>query len=103
MPTAPERSAASGSPCGSGRFVICRPSSCYREPNRPNWRRAPRLGTFASRTILRAHGVRFLAVSQNIDTDQSNTTSRLMLHILAAVPEFSDPTMARIAIHHCAY
>jgi len=57
----------------------------------------------SSRTILRAHGVRFLAVSQNIDTDQSNTTSRLMLHILAAVSEFSDPTMARIAIHHYAY
>jgi putative DNA-invertase from lambdoid prophage Rac len=37
---------------------------------------------------LRAHGVRFLAVSQNIDTDESNPTSRLMLHILAAVGEF---------------
>ena len=36
---------------------------------------------------LRAHGVRFLAVSQNIDTDESNPTSRLMLHILAAVAE----------------
>jgi len=37
---------------------------------------------------LRAHGVRFLAVSQNIDTDETNPTSRLMLHILAAVAEF---------------
>src|SRR5437660_523456 len=37
---------------------------------------------------LRSHGVRFLAVSQNIDTDESNPTSRLMLHILAAVAEF---------------
>ena len=37
---------------------------------------------------LRAHGVRFLAVSQNIDTDEHNPTSRLMLHILAAVAEF---------------
>src|SRR5207249_6749699 len=37
---------------------------------------------------LRTHGVRFLAVSQNIDTDESNPTSRLMLHILAAVAEF---------------
>src|SRR5712692_11920979 len=37
---------------------------------------------------LRAPGVRFLAVSQNIDTDESNPTSRLMLHILAAVAEF---------------
>jgi DNA invertase Pin-like site-specific DNA recombinase len=37
---------------------------------------------------LRAHGARFLAVSQNIDTDESSPTSRLMLHILAAVAEF---------------
>src|SRR5436190_15700127 len=37
---------------------------------------------------LRTHEVRFLAVSQNIDTDESNPTSRLMLHILAAVGEF---------------
>ena len=39
-------------------------------------------------SALRSHGVRFLAVSQNIDTDESNPTSRLMLHILAAVAEF---------------
>ena len=38
--------------------------------------------------VLRSHGVRFLAISQNIDTDESNPTSRLMLHILAAVAEF---------------
>ncbi len=37
---------------------------------------------------LRMHGVRFLAVSQSIDTDESNPTTRLMLHILAAVAEF---------------
>ncbi len=37
---------------------------------------------------LRSHGVRFLAVSQNIDTDESNPTSRLLLHILASVAEF---------------
>ena len=37
---------------------------------------------------LRSHGVRFLAVSQNVDTDDANPTSRLMLHILAAVAEF---------------
>jgi DNA invertase Pin-like site-specific DNA recombinase len=37
---------------------------------------------------LRSHGVRFLAVSQSIDTDESNPTSRLMLHILASVAEF---------------
>ena len=39
-------------------------------------------------SALRSHGVRFLAVSQNIDTDDANPTSRLMLHILAAVAEF---------------
>jgi len=37
---------------------------------------------------LRMHGVRFLAVSQNIDTDESNPTAKLMVHILAAVAEF---------------
>ena len=37
---------------------------------------------------LRAQGVRFLAVSQNIDTDESNPTARLLLHILASVAEF---------------
>ena len=37
---------------------------------------------------LTSHGIRFLATSQSIDTDQSNPTSRLLLHILAAVAEF---------------
>jgi putative DNA-invertase from lambdoid prophage Rac len=37
---------------------------------------------------LRSLGIRFLAVSQGIDTDESNPGSRLMLHILAAVAEF---------------
>jgi DNA invertase Pin-like site-specific DNA recombinase len=37
---------------------------------------------------LRAHGVRFLAVSQSIDTDESNPTARLLLHIPASVAEF---------------
>jgi DNA invertase Pin-like site-specific DNA recombinase len=37
---------------------------------------------------LRSHGVRFLAISQSIDTDESNPTSRLLLHILASVAEF---------------
>lgn len=37
---------------------------------------------------LSAHGVRFIAVSQSIDTDESNPTSRLLLHILASVAEF---------------
>ena len=32
-------------------------------------------------------GVRFLAVTQNLDTDESNRMSRLLLHILAAFDE----------------
>jgi putative DNA-invertase from lambdoid prophage Rac len=37
---------------------------------------------------LNASGVRFIAVSQALDTDASNPTSRLLLHILASVAEF---------------
>ena len=37
---------------------------------------------------LESFGIRFLAVSQAIDTDHSNPTSRLMLHVLAAIAEF---------------
>ncbi len=37
---------------------------------------------------LSSHGIRFLAISQAIDTEQSNPTSRLLLHMLAAVAEF---------------
>lgn len=37
---------------------------------------------------LKGQGVRFLAVSQSIDTDESNPTARLLLHILASVAEF---------------
>jgi DNA invertase Pin-like site-specific DNA recombinase len=37
---------------------------------------------------LTTAGVRFIATSQGIDTDAANPTSRLLLHILAAVAEF---------------
>ncbi len=37
---------------------------------------------------LDKYKVRFIATTQNIDTDSSNPTSRLLLHILAAVAEF---------------
>lgn len=37
---------------------------------------------------LTSHGVRFVATSQALDTDQSNPTSRLLLQILASVAEF---------------
>ena len=37
---------------------------------------------------LRRYGVRFIATSQDLDTDQSNSGSRLLFNILAAVAEF---------------
>ena len=37
---------------------------------------------------LNSWGIRFLATTQALDTDASNQTSRLMLHILASVAEF---------------
>jgi DNA invertase Pin-like site-specific DNA recombinase len=37
---------------------------------------------------LGSHGIRFIAISQGLDTDQSNPSSRLMLQILASVAEF---------------
>lgn len=37
---------------------------------------------------LTAFGIRFIAVSQGLDTDQANPTARLLLHILASVAEF---------------
>jgi putative DNA-invertase from lambdoid prophage Rac len=37
---------------------------------------------------LASLGVRFIATSQGLDTDQSNPTSQLLLHILAAVGQF---------------
>jgi len=37
---------------------------------------------------LKACGIRFMAISQGIDTVDSNPTSALLLHVLAAVAEF---------------
>jgi putative DNA-invertase from lambdoid prophage Rac len=37
---------------------------------------------------LRLQGVRFLATSQNLDTDERNPVAQLIMHILAAVAEF---------------
>jgi DNA invertase Pin-like site-specific DNA recombinase len=42
----------------------------------------------ASVQELRSLGVRFIAITQGIDTDESNPTSRLMLNLLAAFAEF---------------
>lgn len=38
--------------------------------------------------ILESLGIRFVAISQGIDTDSKNPTSRLLLHILSSVAEF---------------
>lgn len=38
--------------------------------------------------LLESYGVRFLVISQSIDTDQASPTSRLLMTILAAVAEF---------------
>lgn len=37
---------------------------------------------------LKTAGVRFIAITQGIDTDQSNPTANLLLQVLAAVAEF---------------
>jgi len=37
---------------------------------------------------LASLGVRFIATSQGLDTDESNPASKLLLHILAAVAQF---------------
>jgi putative DNA-invertase from lambdoid prophage Rac len=37
---------------------------------------------------LNSWGIRFVATTQALDTDQNNPTSRLLLHILASVAEF---------------
>lgn len=37
---------------------------------------------------LQSSGVRFIATTQNLDTDESNPASRFLLHILAAAAEF---------------
>lgn len=39
-------------------------------------------------TALTSNGVRFIATTQGLDTDQSNPTAALLLHILSAVAEF---------------
>jgi putative DNA-invertase from lambdoid prophage Rac len=38
--------------------------------------------------LLEGYGARFIAVTQNLDTDKQNPAGRLMLHIFGAVAEF---------------
>ena len=42
---------------------------------------------------LQRIGVRFVAISQGIDTDQNNPTAKLVLHILASVAEWERETI----------
>jgi len=44
--------------------------------------------------LLENYGVRFLVISQSIDTDQASPTSRLLMMILAAVAEFERSMIA---------
>jgi DNA invertase Pin-like site-specific DNA recombinase len=44
---------------------------------------------------LTGYGTRFIAVTQGLDTDQSNSTSRLMLHILASVADNAEHAIMR--------
>jgi DNA invertase Pin-like site-specific DNA recombinase len=47
----------------------------------------------ASVQELRSLGVRFIAITQGIDTDESNPASKLMLNLLIAFSEFERPQM----------
>jgi putative DNA-invertase from lambdoid prophage Rac len=38
--------------------------------------------------LLEDHGIRFIAVTQGLDTDQKNPASRFLLHVLGAAAEF---------------
>ena len=47
---------------------------------------------------LQAYGVRFIATSQNIDTDESNPAARFLLHIIMAAAEFERELIRERAI-----
>jgi putative DNA-invertase from lambdoid prophage Rac len=57
---------------------------------------------------LSALGIRFVAVTQNIDTDESNPMSRLLLHLMGAFAEFErelirDRVKAGVSSYERAY
>ena len=57
---------------------------------------------------LQGYGVRFIATSQNIDTDESNPAARFLLHILMAAAEFErelirERSMAGLKRYHDQY
>jgi DNA invertase Pin-like site-specific DNA recombinase len=39
---------------------------------------------------LASLGIRFIATSQGLDTDESNPASKLLMHILAAVAHYAE-------------
>jgi DNA invertase Pin-like site-specific DNA recombinase len=47
---------------------------------------------------LQRHRVRFIATSQNIDTDESNAAARFFLHVLMAAAEFERELIRERAI-----
>ena len=53
------------------------------------------LWRIADRGTPEGVGIRFLAVTQNLDTDQSNPMSRFLLHILAAFAELEREMIRR--------
>jgi len=46
------------------------------------------MGLVTDLEVLRSQSIRFLAVSQNIDTDENSPTGRLLLNLLAVFAEF---------------
>lgn len=68
-----------------------------------SWSRAkanrPELNRLNQDAELVSLGIRFVAVTQNIDTDESNPMSRFMLHIFAA---FADNAERAIMQSHSA-
>ena len=53
---------------------------------------------------LEGYGVRFISMSENIDTDSKNLSGRLLLHIFAAIAEFEHGLIAeRVAAGRKAY
>jgi DNA invertase Pin-like site-specific DNA recombinase len=57
---------------------------------------------------LRSLGIRWIATTQNVDTDESNPMARLLLHLMAAFSEFErelirEPSMAGLKRYRDQY
>ena len=42
---------------------------------------------------LENNGIRFIAVTQGLDTDQKNPASRFLLHVLGAAADYAEPAI----------